>query len=58
MSIELTKEAEEVVSRWIREGRFQNASEAIHEAVKQLEVEAGDRWPFPISARIVAPPLH
>ena len=52
MSIELTKEDEEVVNRLVNGGEFRNANEAVHEALKRLSLRDG----FPFEKSSVYPP--
>jgi hypothetical protein len=53
MSVELTKEDEDVINQLIEQGQFQSPAEAIHEALKRLRHEAEI---FPFKGGPVYPP--
>jgi Arc/MetJ-type ribon-helix-helix transcriptional regulator len=46
MTVEISKECEEVLDRLVKSGRFQNASDAVSEALKSFETAQSGGFPY------------
>jgi hypothetical protein len=46
MTVEITRESEDLVTRMLQSGKFLNASEAINEALKCFEAIGLDSFPY------------